>query len=208
MDARTLEAAWFGKTAHGPVALKQPQVMLYAIDKGKNSSKFYEMAVVPAGRASAANKYKGVSRGDGDWCLMKRWGRLTDSGATGRVDSMNEYYEDLSVAQNAMRKTKAAKERGSSKYQDVSRSKEYPIGLGGAGFGWGGQAACSVQPELRTLHTQMSKAQEDLNKGLKMIGPIAKTDSSMAKKLQGQIQLALKNIGDISTYLNQQLSSC
>ena len=190
------------KKAHGPVVLKRPEVMLYMIDKSRNNSKFYEMSVMPTNKAPRASKQKG----DGEYVVVKRWGRLTDSGATGRVDSMNEHFWDEREARSHMEKHKRAKM--SKGYEDVTRAQEYPIGLGGAGFGWGGQAVCSVQPDLKNLLSQMYRAQEDLNKGMKMIAPIAKTDSTMAKKLKGQLEHALRDVADITSYLSDQLRAC
>jgi predicted DNA-binding WGR domain protein len=192
------------KKAHGPVALKAPDVMLYMIVKGENKSKFYEMGVFPASRAPRAKKDKGDT--NGDWVLSKHWGRLTDSGGTGRIDSMNEYFFDERSAEAAMSKHKAAKTRKG--YQDISREREYPIGLGAAGFGWGGQAVCSIQPELFQLQGEMSDAQEALNNGLRMVAPLSRTDSTMAKKLTGLLGHALADVSDITAYLDQQLAEC
>jgi predicted DNA-binding WGR domain protein len=196
------------KKAHGPVVIKNPDVMLYAIDKAKNQSKFYEMQVVQARQAPRAQK-DDKKNPDGDWCVVRRWGRLTDKGGlTGTPASMNSYFYSQREAEAWMKKFAQSKERGSSKYTDVSRSREYPIGLGGAAFWGDGQAACQVQPELRNLLQQMSKAQEDLNAGLKMITPISRQDSSMAKKLQGQMNKALSEVASITKYLGDQLSAC
>ena len=178
--------------------------MLYMIDKGKNSSKFYEMAVVPANRAPRAKKDKGDT--NGQWVLSKHWGRLTDSGGTGRIDSMNEYFWDKPDAERAMDKTRSSKTRKG--YQDISRDREYPIGLGGAGFGWGGQAVCSIKPELRQLAKAVNIAVEELNDGMSMVGPLAKTDSTMVKKLTGLLQHAIKDCGEIAAYLDSQLAEC
>jgi predicted DNA-binding WGR domain protein len=190
------------KQAHGPVALKNPEVMLYMIDKGKNSSKFYEMAVFPVNKAPNAKKDKGPG---GDWVLSKHWGRLTDSGGTGRIDSENWYFASEAAAEAAMEKTRRTKGR---KYTDVSRDREYPIGLGGAGFGWGGQAVCSIKPELRQLAKAVSIAVEELNDGMSMVGPLATTDSTMVKKLTGLLQHAIKDCGEIAAYLDSQLAEC
>jgi predicted DNA-binding WGR domain protein len=192
------------KQAHGPVVIKTPDVMLYMIDKDKNSSKFYEMGIFPANRAPRAKKDKGDT--NGSWVLSKHWGRLTDSGGTGRIDSMNEYFYDENGAQAAMSKTQSLKTRKG--YKDVTRSREYPIGLGGAGFGWGGQAVCSIKPELRQLAKAVSTAVEELNDGMSMVGPLAKTDSTMVKKLTGLLQHAIKDCGEIAAYLDNQLSEC
>ena len=94
------------KWAHGAVALRDPDVMLYVIDQAANSSKFYEMKIVKVGMG---------------FMLQKRWGRLTDSGATGRVDSKDESFPDLRSAQAAMITHKMDKTRKG--YKDASSTK-------------------------------------------------------------------------------------
>jgi hypothetical protein len=119
---------------------------------------------------------------------------------------MNEYFYDERSAEAAMSKHTATKTRKG--YQDISRDREYPIGLGSAGFGWGGQAVCSIQPELIRLSKAVDTALEELDDGLSMVGPLAATDSTMAKKLTGLLHHALKDCREIASYLDQQLAEC
>lgn len=192
------------KAAHGPVAIRTPDVMLYMIDQAKNNSKFYEMAVVPAGRETSAKKEK-VYTGRG-WVLMRRWGRLTDSGGTGRVDSINDYFHDEQQARRMMLNIMTEKTRKG--YTDASRQREYPIGLGGAGFGWGGQAACRIIPELMDLNEFVGAALGAMSKARREVGAVAREDSSMAKKLQGMIVKTVGDLEDMQKYLEGQLAQC
>lgn len=196
------------KLAHGAVALRNPQVMLYVIDPVDNKSKFYEMAVVPQGDESPAMKTTDFSRGAGGWVLMKRWGRLTDKGGvTGRVDSMNEIYADQAAAITMMAIHKDKKIR-SSGYKDVSRTKTYPIGLGSAGFGWGGQAACVYVPELKQLAALVNKSKADLMGMASTLNVLERRNSGMAKQISVLYLDAMGSLGKLDTYLEGQLSAC
>lgn len=196
------------KLAHGAVALRNPQVMLYVIDPVDNKSKFYEMAVVPQGDESPAMKTTDFSRGAGGWVLMKRWGRLTDKGGvTGRVDSMNEIYADQAAAITMMAIHKDKKIR-SSGYKDVSYTKTYPIGLGSAGFGWGGQAACVYVPELKQLAALVNKSKADLMGMASTLNVLERRNSGMAKQISVLYVDAMGSLGKLDTYLEGQLSAC
>lgn len=181
------------KKAHGPVGLRDPDVMLYNIDKLDNKSKFYEMKVVPGQ--------------GGVFILQKRWGRLTDKGSGGRVESRDEIYADKRSADTEMLKFKAKKMRESG-YTDVSRTKEYPIGLGAAGFGWGGQAACAYTPELRALRQSAQKAMQELAELGGAVVSLVRKDSDMAAKLNPLYQDAVVSSANLFKYLNDQLSKC
>lgn len=196
------------KVAHGAVALRNPEVMLYVIDPADNKSKFYEMDVVPQGQESPALKSKDFSRGAGGWVLMKRWGRLTDKGGvTGRVDSINETYDTEQAAKMAMMVWKQQKIR-SSGYTDVSSKKTYPIGLGGAGFGWGGQAACAYVPELKVLSGLVTKSKMDLMGMSSTLTALERRNSGMAKQISALYADAMGSLGKLDTYLEGQLSAC
>jgi predicted DNA-binding WGR domain protein len=177
-----------------PIALDRAEVMLYAIDQRKNQSKFYEMQVVPEGRESRAKKTK-THGYTGGWVLMRRWGRLTDKGA-GRVDSINDIFDSEYEARSMMAQIRSNKMRGtgSAAYTDVTRQREYPIGLGGAGFGWGGQAVCRVIPELQSLLSHVQAAQGDL-RGL------ARQENEVAMKVKSYLD-------PLEEYLKQQLAHC
>lgn len=190
-----------------PVALRNADVMLYMIDPRKNTSKFYEMAVVRAGNETPAKKEKRHSTMGSNYVLMRRWGRLTDSGTTGRVDSSNDFFYSEREAQAAMHDMAYAKERKG--YEDVTRKGEYPIDLGSAGFGWGGQAACQIIPELNDLLSMLADAEAKVNHALSSyIRPVAKQDSSMAQRLQGELGQIVEMLQSTERFLNEQLSHC
>ena len=189
-----------------PIELPTADVMLYMIDPRTNKSKFYEMEVVPAGDETRAKKDKDFSGGRPMYVLQKRWGRLKDSGQPGRVDSENDYFDNERDAIKAMRIW--AGKKTSKGYQDVSRKREYPIGLGSAGFGWGGQAACQVIPELNFLDGAVEEALSALQYTDRKIAPIAEIDSSMAKKLKAMLTTAITDLRKVDQYLDEQLASC
>lgn len=193
------------KTAHGPVSMRDPDTMFFYIDPKNNNSKFYEMRIVPAGKESRAQKSAG-DPSTAQWVLERRWGRLTDTGATGRVDSYNEFWGDKRMAERSM--MEHGRKRTGKGYEDVSRTQEYPIGLGSAGFGWGGQAACRVIPELGVLKEAMQKALAAVTAAQRQLRPIAQQDSSMAQKLSGMLEGVEGNLDAIVTYLDGQLAFC
>lgn len=196
------------KTAQGPVVLDDPDVMLFVIDQEDNKSKFYEMAYVISAVAPPAQKTKDFSRGaPAPWVLLKRWGRLTDSGTTGRVDSLNEVYATKDEAQRAMMAWKQKKIHESG-YQDVSRTRKYPIGLGAAGFGWGGQAACAFVPELRGLHGQVGELLRTLMGMQRTVKTLQDQRSGLADDLAGHVLALTDAAGGMSEYLNDQLAHC
>lgn len=163
-------AALTVKLAHKPIL--QPQgldmravkegmgTMLYFIDGAKNHSKFYEMLVVPSG---------------GGFTLMRRWGALTDTGMTGRVDSKDMPFMSLRQAQAEL--AKIYREKVGKGYKDAFNGKmhvspatgerlplgQYPVGLTRTpGFGWGTQSATVCIPSLRDLQEKLDSALNEL----------------------------------------------
>lgn len=209
------------RKAHGPVALVKPDVMLYAIDASASAhgqSKFYEMVVAPYGtkvdaRQPTVHKSKdfrsfGMS---GGFFVAKRWGRLTDRGGlSGRFDAMDEYYDTEADARAAMADTKRSKMSGSgsARYQDVSRSREYPIGLGGSGFGWGGQAACVYIPELQSLLAATNQMMEEVTKTRPEIVALARKDSDVGRRVSDLTAEIGGKLGELQAYLSGQLQHC
>jgi predicted DNA-binding WGR domain protein len=158
------------KLAHKPIlereglntrAVKEGMgTMLYFIDASRNHSKFYEMLIVPSG---------------GGYTLMRRWGALTDSGMTGRVDSKNMVFGSLSEAQAEL--AKIYREKTGKGYKDAHNGKmhvspatgerlplgQYPVGLTRTpGFGWGTQSATACIPSLRDLQEKIDSALNEL----------------------------------------------
>jgi len=147
----------------------------------------------------------------GGYVLAKRWGRLTDRGGiSGRFDGMDEFYDTEAAALRAMRETKAKKMQGSGSaaYKDVSNTAEYPIGLGAAGFGWGGQAACAYIPELAELHTAMEAHLKNVSRLRAYVVAIARQDSSMGAKLNKMLDPLISQMNEIDKYLETQLAEC
>ena len=177
------------KLAHGPVALRDPDVMLYFIDRAANSSKFYEMKVIKSGTG---------------FLLQKRWGRLTDSGATGRVDSKDEAFAYLPDAQRAMAMHKLEKTRKGYK----EANGQYPIGLGSAGFGWGGQVACNYVPELRAAFLAVGKAKTEVSSLVEPLNKLTAKQSGMAADLSRLLGAVSNPLDALSKYLENQLKDC
>ncbi len=209
------------RKAHGPVAIRQPEVMLYAIDASASAhgqSKFYELKVVPFGTVVDVTRptvmkekdFRGPLRGAGGFTLVKRWGRLTDSGSPARVDGMNEYYDVEADARAAMQDTKHSKMRGggSARYTDVSRNREYPIGLGGSGFGWGGQQACNYVPELRELTQAVTAMNSAISRTAPSMEGLARKNSDVGRRVSALIGELQGTLGSLESYLNNQMSHC
>lgn len=196
-----------------PVAILDAQVMLYAIDPQKNQSKFYEMSVVPYGQEDQdpKAKVKDHSRGMPGFALQRQWGRLTDrGGVSGRSDKINDLFSSEGEAHRMMHKIKSDKMRGkgSAPYTDVTRTREYPIGLGAAGFGWGGQAVCRVIPELSLLRQEMERILMVTERASGQIRPIALQDSETAQKVSVMLTSLETQAQGLLHYLNDQLKHC
>jgi len=165
------------KVAHKPILQREglnrnkvkagEAFMVYLIDAAKNKSKFYEGMVVPD---------------EGGFKVIRRWGAMTDSGATGRIDGakfdtdQRFWFPDLNMAKRELQKHYA--KRVSHGYVDafgrnhvspVDGKKlpqgEYPVGLArDVGFGWGTQSVTVCIPGLKQLQVEISTAM-DLIKG-------------------------------------------
>lgn len=194
------------KIAHKPIAFRDPDVMLYMIDPKNNHSKFYEMKIAPYGRETPAKSNKDLSRGKPAYVLMRRWGRLTDSTASGRVDSENDTFSTLSEAERAMYELR--KQKTGKGYQDVSRTKTYPIGLGGAGFGWGGQAACKYVPELKDLQNELQAMEERGGKFADILQSLRKQGSGLIDEILPIYTHLMADINKLEGILTGQLSEC
>jgi len=229
------------KTAHKPIMLREgltpdkvrsgEAFMVYNIDKGTNKSKFYEALI--------------SSTGSG-YVLLLAWGRLTDSGQTGRIDRKSEMYSDLATAKRALmghyrkRLAHGYVDAFGPHHVDPATGRklklgEYPVGLGAAGFGWGGQGMSACVPSLRNLRKYIADAMmefrmpqdrfqilADLDMVNREIGEIP--DSTMAAKLRKYMDAAKKMINaakdeadvakckkalkTIDNYLAKQLALC
>jgi predicted DNA-binding WGR domain protein len=182
--------------------------MVYKIDKTENSSKFYEGLIVEE---------------NGGFRLLRRWGRLTDSGASGRIDGANAdnhpkfWFQTLTEAQAALQET--YRTRLAHGYVDTFGPKhrtpdghalpmgQYPIGLGGAGFGWGGQSVTNCIPALKQLEEALTQARFEIQQtgrsdavrsqlegAQKLITEVAREDSTMAQTLLASLKKALHRV--------------
>jgi len=177
------------RTAHGPIGFTRPDVMLFKIDKEKNNSKFYEMQL--------------MRRGEG-WVVHCKWGRLTDKPG-GRVDEMIRPFASESLARAGMGKIKS--EKMSTGYKEAP-NQEYPIGLGGAGFGWGGQKACTYVPELRKLLLSAKASFSQLEELRHAVEDLERKSSAIAPKLSKMYSDSLEGLNALCEYLDGQLGHC
>jgi hypothetical protein len=201
------------RVAHKPVLLADglnrqkvqahEAFMAYLIEAGANKSKFYEGIVLAAD--------------DGTFRVKRRWGALTDSGQTGRMDG-GKFDDDprfsglsLSQAKNVL--MKVYKDRIDHGYIDVFGpghvtpegkplpAGQYPVGLAReVGFGWGTQSVSFCVPALRQVSEHLRDAQGSLRRGdlesaansqdlaEHQAKQVIKADSSMGQKILDNIQ--------------------
>ena len=190
---------------------------LYNIDAGRNHSKFYEGYI---------NEQR-----NGMFDVVFRWGAMTDSGFTGRIDGRkyDEKFMNLSYdqAKRMLDKKKRAKIGGRGyvdtfgpKHKDLATGKklkqgEYPIGLArDVGFGWGTQEMAYCVPALRGIAEEIASALDpndgtdavvDLKNALRLVRGVP--DSSMAGKITKFIGVAMRGIarGNDQTAINKTL---
>lgn len=190
--------------------------MMHLIDPERNHSKFYEMVIIPAG--------------NGQFKLLKVWGRLTD---TGRIGRLVEDHPTLASALNSMAaKTREELRKG---YKDtfLTNRGQYPIGLGGVSGLWQGQDAKAITSELRKLREQIDIAieagldddRESMSAALADMGRVLfdLPESTMAKELLKRLKAPTnallgtegyktdakaiaRNLKTVRTYLDNQLS--
>lgn len=137
--------------------------MLYWIDAGRNHSKFYEGLMLPDE--------------DDTWRVVLRWGALTDSGFTGRIDGAKFDWKFRHLSSTEAKRVLALKyrEKTSKGYTDAwgpdhktpdgkpLPKGQYPIGLKrDVGFGWGVQEAAFCIPALRQIQDLLAKVQDQL----------------------------------------------
>lgn len=182
---------------------------LYYVDAKKNHSKFYEGML--------------HEQPSGLYNVIFRWGAMTDSGHTGRVDGRkwDEKFSNLTYAQAKKALDTKKRAKVSKGYVDTFGPKhrgpggeklkqgEYPIGLArDVGFGWGTQSMAYCVPALRDIANQISRALdpndgttagEDLDRAQRLVSAIP--DSQMAGKINGYIKSVRKEIqrGDESS---------
>ena len=189
--------------------------MLYFLDASKNSSKFYEGI---------------ITEEDGGFRVIRRWGRMTDSGQTGRIDG-GKFDNDPRFWKSTMT---AAKVILNKKYMDKTRKGyvdafgtqhrtpdghklpmgQYPVGLGAGPFGWGGQSVKQCIPALRGLEDALTQArleiqqtgsseaiEDHLVQATRILKDVAHADSTMAAKLKGNIGKVLRRVSGSPRFL-------
>jgi len=139
--------------------------MMYAINAAKNNSKFYEALILPE---------------DGGWRVLRRWGAITDSGQTGRVDGKsfdekpNSWHRDLMSAKREL-KMHYAKRLGRGYVDAYGKDHinpidglklpmgQYPVGLDRKdSFGWGGQSVNKCLPSLKYIMLDLEEAKREI----------------------------------------------
>lgn len=133
--------------------------MLYFIDAAKNHSKFYEGLMLPNNDGSGTHR------------VLLRWGALTDSGFTGRVDGAKFDPRQSNLSEREarallMKKYNAKTRKG---YVDAWKHKlpkgQYPVGLKrDVGFGWGVQDAAFCTVELGQIRGYLSNARDSVTR--------------------------------------------
>lgn len=202
------------RVAHKPVLLADgltiqkvranEAFMTYHIEAEANKSKFYEGIVV------------GPSD-DGTYRVKRRWGALTDSGDTGRMDGQkfdfDPRFSGLSLSQAKAKLMAVYKDRIAHGYTDAfgpdhktpngksMPSGQYPVGLARkVDFGWGTQSVSFCVPALRQVAEHLKNAQIALKNGdietaansqnlaEHQAQQVLKADSSMGQKILDNLQ--------------------
>ena len=176
--------------------------MVYNIDSETNKSKFYEGLIVES---------------PGGYKVIRRWGALTDSGQTGRIDGA-QFDEDSRFVFPSLNSAKRELEahfakRLSRGYTDAFGDRapvkgQYPVGLTRApGFGWGSQSITRCVPQLGVMQSYFRAALKEvqatgrsdliqaiLAKAVKNVKEVAHADSSMAKLLVKMMTKPLQRV--------------
>ena len=190
--------------------------MVYKVDPASNNSKFYEGVIVPEA---------------GGFKVVRRWGALTDSGETGRVDGGKHdrdprfWFRDLGSAKRELNEHYS--KRISHGYVDAFGSKhrtpdghtlpmgQYPVGLArSVGFGWGSQSVTQCIPGLRQLEDALTQARDEiqattrsdavkthLETSLSLIKTVSHADSSMGQKLIGLLSKPFRRVSGSPRFL-------
>ncbi|MEI6297308.1 MAG: hypothetical protein WCO84_06765 [bacterium] len=170
--------------------LKGMGFMTYHIEAAANKSKFYEGLVIPD---------------EGGYRVIRRWGGLTDSGETGRIDGGNMdsdkkyWFSTVGEAKHELAIHYAT--RISHGYTNAYGPKhltpdghklpmgEYPVGLvRQTSFGWGTQSVAKCIPVLKSLVEQLQKAAKAIKEG----------DLTQTESVAGPLQAALKMIKEVT----------
>ena len=200
--------------------------MVYKVDPIDNNSKFYEGLIIEED-SNPGNPQSEVS----GFRVLRRWGALTDSGQTGRIDGakydeMDDYwFPTLNGAKMELRKhymkrlTNGYKSAFGDEHTTPDGHKlpmgEYPVGLTRKpGFGWGSQSITNCSPALHSLQEALANArkeiittgkasavQEDLMRAVQILKAVASADSTMAAKILKAVNLVLRRLSGSPRFL-------
>lgn len=190
--------------------------MVYKIDAGANNSKFYEGLIVDE---------------DGGYRVLRRYGALTDSVATGNIVGAKWdhdpafWFPTLNQAQRQLmadykKRIAHGYTDAFGPYHQTPEGKklpqgEYPVGLTRqVGFGWGTQSITGCIPALRELQEELAQARSEialsgrsdiikdkLDDAMATLTTIAHADSSMAAKLKAAIGKSLRRLSGSPRFL-------
>jgi predicted DNA-binding WGR domain protein len=214
------------KVAHKPIMMSEGLTkeavrdgrafMVYKVDPENNNSKFYEGLIVPSGMG---------------FSLIRRWGALTDSGQTGRIDGAKfdddprSQFPTLNAAKMELRKHYST--RVSHGYTDAFGADhttsdghklpmgEYPVGLTRKpGFGWGSQSITTCSPSLKSMSEALAEARAEiqatgrsevikdkLGEVVIDLRTLAHTDSTMASKLMTAMSKVIRRLSGSPRFL-------
>jgi len=172
--------------------------MVYMINEAKNNSKFYEGLIIPE---------------DGGWRVIRRWGALTDSGQTGRIDGAKfdegpkSWHEALSSAKREL-KMHYAKRVGKGYVDAYGRDHvspvdglklpmgQYPVGLSRKpGFGWGEQSVAQCLPSLKYIVMDLAEAKKEIQQN--------KTSETIENTLEHALDIIKRLAHEDSTMANK-----
>ena len=246
LDTFKLAAATFPQTTHAQwasltcmekyaVALKiahQPLLKARGLDKGtvRNGHAFMVYKVDPNSHNSKF--YEGLIVDDeGGYRVIRRWGALTDSGETGRVDGGKFDQDPRFVFEDAYSASKELnkhlRNRLNHGYVSAFDNKhrtpdgkalpmgQYPVGLTReVGFGWGTQSVTFCIPGLRQLEVALQEAREEiadtgrseavkehLLEAQNLIRNVAHADSTMGQKLMRAMGKPFRRVNESPRFL-------
>lgn len=226
------------KVAHKPILMSEGLTkeavrdgrafMVYKVDPDNNNSKFYEGLIIENDQYNPGTNPQNERLG---YTLIRRWGALTDSGQTGRIDGAKFDDDDraqfptLNAAKMELRKHYAT--RVSHGYTDAFGADhttpdghklpmgEYPVGLTRKpGFGWGSQSITTCSPVLHDLGEALSMARSEiqmtgrsdaikdkLENAVTALRTLAHTDSTMASKIAAAMSKVLRRLSGSPRFL-------
>jgi hypothetical protein len=206
----------FGQGLNKSLIRERKAFMLYRVNPSSNNSKFYEGMIQDE---------------DGGFRVIRRWGALTDSGKTGRIDGAKFdsdgrfWFPTLRQAQKNLMSHYA--KRLSHGYIDAFGREhvtpegkklpmgQYPVGLARqTGFGWGTQSVTKCIPGLRQIQEALEDARSEIQQtgqskeikdhldgAVRLISTVAHEDSTMAQKLKALLSRPYRRVSGSPRFL-------